>query len=244
MASPTLKDYRDTYYAASVKAGDIARQLAFAGIALIWIFQRTAKDANDSYNLPEELYWPALFIVATLTLDLLQYCFKSAVWGFVQWKIEKLYGPDITKTYTVQEYVNWPSIFFFWGKLLTITISYLLLCIFVVNHINFSQPITSTKVATKVQEQAPSSSDIGKANSNTSLSNNVTVTVSDTQSRPNSQPIVSTEPTSPAGVTALQNNVTITLPVITRTIVRAVPPEKKKDPCEPCERGGHINLKQ
>jgi len=35
-----LQDYRDDFYTYSGKASDISRQLAFAGIAIIWIFKK------------------------------------------------------------------------------------------------------------------------------------------------------------------------------------------------------------
>jgi hypothetical protein len=36
-----LQDYRNDFYLFSGKASDISRQLAFAAIAIIWIFKRT-----------------------------------------------------------------------------------------------------------------------------------------------------------------------------------------------------------
>jgi len=138
MGAPTLKDYRESYYSASVKASDIARQLGFAGIALIWIFQRTEKDVWDSYSLPEQLSLPTLFIVTSLILDLLQYVYKSAAWGWLQRRLELKHGPDITAEYIVSKYWNWPTLGFFWSKFLAVGIAYVLLFSFVLEHVRFS----------------------------------------------------------------------------------------------------------
>ncbi|MGK5042181.1 hypothetical protein ACQ4WQ_17720 [Janthinobacterium sp. GB1R12] len=229
MASPTLKDYRETYYAASAKAGDIARQLAFAGIALVWIFQRTAKEANDAYSLPEELYWPTLFIVAALTLDLLQYCYKSGVWGFLQWRIERVYGPDVTKSYTVQEFLNWPTLILFWGKLSSIAIAYIFLLFFVVSHVKFSSSSLNVSVASKTPTQLPQAGKAERENSNLSLSNDVAISFSDSKVKPREEPRTTLEPNA-----TMRNTVTITLPALSRTVVHPVTPEKRKDQCMPC----------
>lgn len=138
MSSSTLKDYREQYYTASTKAGDIARQLGLAGIALVWLFQRTEKNVPDSYSLPEELYAPTLWIVISLALDLLQYVYKSILWGWVQRHLEKKYSPDITQSYLVSEYFNWPTLGLFWAKLFSIGVAYFLLLVFVIGHVQFS----------------------------------------------------------------------------------------------------------
>ena len=46
---PTLKDYRADFYTFTGKASDITRQLAFAGIALIWIFKT---DRTGTFRYP------------------------------------------------------------------------------------------------------------------------------------------------------------------------------------------------
>jgi hypothetical protein len=39
-----LKEYLETFYTFSEKTSNIARQLGFAGIALIWVFRGTNKN--------------------------------------------------------------------------------------------------------------------------------------------------------------------------------------------------------
>jgi ketopantoate hydroxymethyltransferase len=74
-----VKDCRDAYGYNSQKAGDVARQLAFAGIGLIWVF-RTGADAAT--KIGPELYLPTLLLGAGLACDLLQYVVASGIWGF------------------------------------------------------------------------------------------------------------------------------------------------------------------
>ena len=62
-----LSDYRETYYEFSGKASDVTRQLAFAGIAIVWIFKieeylihyLTAQGGFGFRSLQKEFYWGA-----------------------------------------------------------------------------------------------------------------------------------------------------------------------------------------
>ena len=72
-----LEGYRQTFYTYSGKASDLNRQLDFAGIAIIWLFK---KDAGGHLSLPPEVILPGIFIVASLSLDILQYVVGSIIW--------------------------------------------------------------------------------------------------------------------------------------------------------------------
>jgi len=76
-----LDDYRETFYSYTGKASDISRQLAFAGIAIIWIFKKDLPGAG--LTVPRELIVPGLLIVLALGFDLLQYCLGTVIWGGV-----------------------------------------------------------------------------------------------------------------------------------------------------------------
>jgi hypothetical protein len=79
-----LQGYRESFYTFSGKASDLARQLAFAAIALIWIFKA---DAGGRYNIPPDLFCPGILVILTLILDLAQYCAASIIWRvFYRWK--------------------------------------------------------------------------------------------------------------------------------------------------------------
>jgi hypothetical protein len=81
-----LSDYRDTFYTFSAKASDLTRQLAFAGIAIIWLFK---KEATSGFSIPEPLLLPGLLIVVSLALDLLHYCLASVIWRIFYRRKEK-----------------------------------------------------------------------------------------------------------------------------------------------------------
>ena len=83
---PTLKEYRAVFYEVSGKLSDVSRQLAFAAIAVIWLFK---KDAGNHLSIPHELVLPAVLIVLSLSLDLIQYCWSSLTWYLVYRGLEK-----------------------------------------------------------------------------------------------------------------------------------------------------------
>lgn len=128
-----LKDYRDGYYTHSGSASTVARQIAFAGIALIWIFK---SGTNGQYVLPSQLLWPALFLVSGLTLDLLQYVFAAAIWGtFARYKEKK--GVTADTNLSAPACFNWPALVCFWGKVISVVAAYLLLFAYVKSAIQF-----------------------------------------------------------------------------------------------------------
>lgn len=73
-----LAGLRSAYRESSGKAGDISRQLGFAGIALIWHFRESS---TGSVIVSREFLPAAILIVIGLGLDWLQYITGSAVWG-------------------------------------------------------------------------------------------------------------------------------------------------------------------
>ncbi len=78
-----FKEYRADFYTLSEKASDATRQLALAGIAIVWIFK--IQDAQN-VSIPRELLVPSLFFVVALALDLLQYSLAAVIWeGFLHY---------------------------------------------------------------------------------------------------------------------------------------------------------------
>ena len=119
-----LADYRASYYEFSGKASDVARQLAFAGIALIWIFHETGA---GPIVIPKRLIWPAALFICGLGFDLLQYGTGALIWGTFHRHQEKRLGVDSKKSLSAPAWLNWPGIFFFWSKLLLVLGGYALL---------------------------------------------------------------------------------------------------------------------
>jgi hypothetical protein len=122
-----LEDYRDTYYTFSAKASDVARQLSFAGIALIWVFKT---EKIGPLAIPGPLLWPAFLFIATLALDLFQSVFGSLIWGAFSHYHER---KGITDEEEVDSpaYFTWPMLFCFWMKLFALATGYVFVLFYV-----------------------------------------------------------------------------------------------------------------
>lgn len=72
-----LSDFLEDTKEFSSKASDVSRQLAFAGIAVVWIYKNP--DSSPTIVKPE-LVLPLLLWVISLGLDLIQYFFASLSW--------------------------------------------------------------------------------------------------------------------------------------------------------------------
>lgn len=127
----------DAYYTHSGNASSVARQAAFAGIAIIWIFSQK-QSTSFVFNLPEGLLWPSMCFIVGLGLDLLQYIFSSVMWGAFHWVNEKNIPPDTDPDIPAPAWLNWPALACFIGKLFFITGGYIFLFSFAVEAIHFS----------------------------------------------------------------------------------------------------------
>lgn len=75
----TGNTYRERFAAYAEKASEIARQLGFAGLGVVWIFKQ---DFKGKSSFPEPLVWPAFLIVVGLTIDLLHYSIGMLATGW------------------------------------------------------------------------------------------------------------------------------------------------------------------
>ena len=88
-----LSSARETYYYATGQISQITRQLALAGIAVVWLFK-----AGDgaSFSLPDDLAIALITFIAALILDLLQYVMTAVIWGtYTWWKEKRFHRNDI-----------------------------------------------------------------------------------------------------------------------------------------------------
>lgn len=115
-----LKDYRNDYYVFSGKASDVARQLAFAGIALIWVFK---VDKAGVMALPGGLLVPVGAFVVALSLDLLQYLFATLIWGSFS-RYQEMRKKKDDDELLAPAILNWPALVCFWLKLLAVVVGY------------------------------------------------------------------------------------------------------------------------
>jgi hypothetical protein len=114
-----LSDAQAIYADHSRQASTVCRQLAFAGIAIIWIFRSVAEEPGEPL-LPREFLGPGALIVLALAADLLQYAWASAIWGRVSRRMEQT-----GNTEDAPAWVNWPTDALFWLKIVCVMIAYI-----------------------------------------------------------------------------------------------------------------------
>jgi hypothetical protein len=78
--------------------------------------------------------WPAIILVSTLTLDLLQYCWGTLVWGAFARHYEKP-GTSEEQDLDAPRWFNWPTLACFWTKLAAVVCAYGLLLNFLAHRI-------------------------------------------------------------------------------------------------------------
>ena len=114
----TLAEVDETKNAATGRASDVARQLAFAGLAVVWILREASGNP-----IGPSLVVPLLLLVACLSLDLLQYVWCSFVWTiFYNYQFEK-HGSD-QKRVDIPGAINWVSYGCFWLKILALVLGW------------------------------------------------------------------------------------------------------------------------
>lgn len=122
-----LGEARGHYYELSGLASSSARQLAFAGIAVIWIL---ATD-NRVIEVPAvELRTPLFVFVSALALDLLQYYSGAAFWGAfsrLKEKHQQTKKKKKGKYKNAPAWSNWVPLFSFWVKGIAVAWGYILL---------------------------------------------------------------------------------------------------------------------
>ncbi len=83
-----LSKLKEDYNYHTTKASDVARQLAMAGLAIVWIFK--IGDGNK-IKIPDDLLYPLGMFALALSLDLLQYIVASIILGRFYKKNEQRY---------------------------------------------------------------------------------------------------------------------------------------------------------
>lgn len=129
-----LAEVRENYTYFSGKASDIARQLALAGIALIWIFKT---QVGEQYRVPKELLPAAGFVVLALILDFLHYIVASLCWAIFN-RFKEYRGTKEDDDFLAPGQINWPSLVFFWTKLIATIAAYVYILRFVIFRIQAS----------------------------------------------------------------------------------------------------------
>ena len=78
-----LSEIRKDYEELSGLLSKFNRQLAFAGIGIVWLFRTT--DATGTTTISPGLLTPVFCFVISFGFDLLQYLWQSYVWYIYYW---------------------------------------------------------------------------------------------------------------------------------------------------------------
>lgn len=111
------------------KASENVRNLAFSGIAIIWIFTKT----QDGISIPQSLKTPLILLCITLMLDFLQYVWGGLVWWIKAKQSEKKLEENDKYEPQINKWIPNSIHLFYFLKVLTITLSYILLIRFLIN---------------------------------------------------------------------------------------------------------------
>lgn len=123
-----LSDYKLTYEEASSKVSDLTRQMALAGIAIIWIFRQT--DLSGQI-ICKELIPPLIFFILSLTFDILQYIYKTVAWYlFFRTREKKTKKKNPDPMTQAKPIMNLPTWILFSSKVVSLIIGYIMIFIY------------------------------------------------------------------------------------------------------------------
>lgn len=122
-----LSEIRQAYEDLSASASNICRQLCFAGIGIIWIYNK----AKDSVSIPDELQTPLFLLVISLSIDILQYVIGSILWYYVYLHNRKSdVSEEDTEVYE-SEYLNILTWLFWCAKIVVMGVAYFQLACYI-----------------------------------------------------------------------------------------------------------------
>ena len=124
-----LSEYKSDFYTFTGKLSDINRQIAFAGIALIWVFKKT--EGNETI-ISNELVFPAILLAISFGVDMLQDIYQSIAWAIFHRKHEKIKTEDDPELLASPK-MNYPSWILFSMKIILVIIAYISIIDFLVN---------------------------------------------------------------------------------------------------------------
>lgn len=123
-AMPILDKFRQYHYDATVKVSENTRTLALSAIGIVWLFKQ---QTGGMYVVPERLLLPLVLVVSAMSLDFLQYMYRSIVWHIVfrrqEGKLEKGEITEQSELY-VSSWINFAGYLFFYAKIVCLFLAY------------------------------------------------------------------------------------------------------------------------
>ena len=138
----TIDHYKKDYEYYTGKASEIGRSLALGGIAVVWIFKTTTTDGN--LTIPSILIAPLIWLVISLSFDLLQYIIGGLIWLiYYRYKEYQIKKGQIQANEDLKAPRILPLIIhiIYWSKLVSIVVAYCLLLSFLYSE--FIAPLNS-----------------------------------------------------------------------------------------------------
>lgn len=131
----TLSSYLELINYFSSNASNINRNLALAGIAIIWIFK---KPSDSAPIIPGLLNFPLWCLAISLCIDLLQYFFGSFAWKifyerkYYLWK-KNNFKLGVVKDIEAPNYISIPIDILYLAKIVFMLIAYYNIIIYLFN---------------------------------------------------------------------------------------------------------------
>jgi hypothetical protein len=127
----TLKDVWAYYSSYNKSVNEITRQIAYAGIAIIWVFRVTA---SNQIHVPKGLFIAGFFIGLALFLDYLQYIVGSMIYERFGTRMEKKIKTDDEEFQEPEELLR-PMDALFYAKIVAVLAGYIFIMKFLVDNL-------------------------------------------------------------------------------------------------------------
>jgi hypothetical protein len=123
-----LDSVEENYRFHTGKASDVGRQLALAGIAIVWIFSGGGVSTGAQLQISPDLLRVGLLLVIALAVDLTQYLYGSVAWGAFRRLMETRAAKNgVAESFDAPAWINYPTLGCFWTKVSLIAAAYALL---------------------------------------------------------------------------------------------------------------------
>lgn len=117
------KDYwLEMFHSDSGMFSSLVRQIAFGGIAIIWIFRTELNKQNSTSPqeiIPSDLFAPLALLAGALLMDLIQYLYRTIVTRVLAGSTPDKYGQINSRPWI--EFFTW---LFFLGKFIFVVVAY------------------------------------------------------------------------------------------------------------------------
>ena len=118
-----ISDCWDAFYSHTGKASDVARQLSFGGLGIIWLFYKDK--SADTIVIEPDLQLPAFLFVLALSFDLMHYVVASLIWGvWCKIKEKELKSPKENPDLDAPRFINTPADVIFIVKIILVIFGY------------------------------------------------------------------------------------------------------------------------